>query len=39
MVDEASGAEALRRARQGPRHRIIKRNSHITVVVSDGKKD
>ena len=39
QVDAAPVLEALRRARQGPRHRIVKRNSHITVVVSDGKKD
>jgi len=38
---QVDNAPVLKRfaAVQGPRNRIVKRNSHITIHVSDGKKD
>ena len=39
MVDEAPVLKRFQARAKGRGNRIVKRNSHITVVVSDGRKD
>ena len=39
MVDQAPQLKRFAARAKGRGTRIVKRNSHITVVVSDGKKD
>jgi large subunit ribosomal protein L22 len=39
MIDEAPTLKRFMARAKGRGNRIVKRNSHITVMVGDGKKD